>query len=58
MPAGYPATTTVTVVLEDLGGRTKMVLRHVGMPANSGASGGWNQAFDKLADQLQTLLNT
>ena len=55
MPPGYPATTEVTVVLEDLGGRTKMVMTHAGMPADSGAGGGWNQAFDKLADHLAAI---
>ena len=54
MPEGYPATTEVTVLLEDLGGRTKMVMTHAGVPANSGADGGWNQAFDKLADLINT----
>ena len=49
MPDGFPATTEVTVLLEDLGGRTKMVMTHAGVPADSGAGGGWNQAFDKLA---------
>ncbi len=51
-PKGYPATTEVTVLLEDLGGRTKMVMTHAGVPADSGAGGGWNQAFDKLADLI------
>jgi uncharacterized protein YndB with AHSA1/START domain len=54
MPEGYPATTEVIVLLEDLDGRTKMVMSHVGVPANSGADGGWNQAFDKLADLIET----
>jgi uncharacterized protein YndB with AHSA1/START domain len=54
MPEGYPATTEVIVVLEDLGGRTKMVMTHVGVPA--GAKGGWEQAFAKMADQI-TVLN-
>ncbi len=53
MPEGYPATTEVTVVLEDLGGRTKMMMTHAGVPADSGAGGGWNQAFDKLADLIK-----
>lgn len=57
MPEGYPTTTEVTVLLEDLGGRTKMVMTHAGMPADSGAGGGWEQAFDKLADHLETILN-
>ena len=57
MPDGYPATTEVTVLLEDLGGRTKMVMTHAGVPAGSGANAGWEQAFDKLADQIKTALN-
>ena len=54
MPDGYPTTTEVTVGLEDLDGRTKMVMTYAGMPAGSGADGGWNQAFDKLADYVKT----
>jgi hypothetical protein len=49
--------TEVTVSLEDLGGRTKMVMTHAGVPADSGAGGGWTQAFDKLADHIKTVLN-
>jgi len=56
MPEGYPTTTEVTVLLEDLGGRTKMVMTHAGMPADSGAGGGWNQAFDKLAEHIGAVL--
>jgi uncharacterized protein YndB with AHSA1/START domain len=56
MPEGYPATTEVTVLLEDLGGRTKMVMTHAGVPADSGAATGWEQAFDKLADHIETVL--
>ncbi len=55
MPEGYPAVTEVIVVLEDLGGQTKMVMTHAGIPANSGAGGGWSQAFDKMADLIATL---
>jgi uncharacterized protein YndB with AHSA1/START domain len=56
MPEGYPMKTEVTVLLEDLGGRTKMVLTHSGVPADSGANTGWEQAFDKLADYIETAL--
>ena len=52
MPDGHPETTEVIVELEDLGGRTKMVMTHAGVPADSGGAGGWNQAFDKLADLI------
>jgi uncharacterized protein YndB with AHSA1/START domain len=55
MPDGYPATTKVTVLLEDLGGRTKMVMTHAGVPA--GAGDGWEQAFAKMADRIETVLN-
>ena len=56
MPKGYPETTQVSVILEDLGERTKMIMRHSGIPASSGAGGGWNQAFDKLEDYVKTTL--
>ena len=54
MPEGYPTTTEVTILLEDLGGSTKMVMTHAGVPADSPGASGWNQAFDKLADHLET----
>ena len=56
MPEGYPTTTEVTVLFEDLGGRTKMIMTHAGMPAGSGAGGGWEQAFDKLADHISATI--
>lgn len=56
IPDGYPTKTEVTVLLEDLGGRTKMVLTHAGVPASSGADAGWEQAFDKLADYIEIAL--
>lgn len=49
----YPAATVVTIELEDLGGRTRMVVTHAGLgEGGQGASGGWNMAFDKLAEYL------
>ena len=56
MPEGTPATTRVTVVLEDLDGRTKMTMTHAGVPADSGGAGGWRQAFEKLAVYLESNL--
>lgn len=53
MPEGHPEITEVIVELEDLGGRTKMVMTHTGVPADSGGAGGWNQAFDKMADYIE-----
>jgi len=52
MPAGHPVTTEVVVELEDLGGRTKMVMTHLGVPSDSPGAAGWNMAFDKLAAVL------
>lgn len=52
MPDGHPTTTEVIVELEDLGDRTKMVMTHVGVPADSPAAMGWTAAFDKLVTYL------
>ncbi|MDQ1550653.1 MAG: hypothetical protein QOD50_75 [Actinomycetota bacterium] len=49
MPEGHPTTTEVRVELEDLGGRTKMVMTHAGIPGDSPGAAGWAMAFDKLA---------
>ena len=57
MPDGYPETTEVTVLLEDLGGRTKMVMMHAGVPADSPGADGWTQTFARLADYLETVLS-
>jgi uncharacterized protein YndB with AHSA1/START domain len=51
-----PLEMLITVTFEDLGnGKTKMTLRHEGMPADmieGGADQGWNESFDKLAALL------
>ena len=50
--------TEVTVILEDLGGRTKMVMMHAGLPENrQGANEGWKQSFAKMADHIKTVLD-
>ncbi len=49
MPDGHPTTTQVIVELEDLGARTKMVMTHAGVPAESPGAAGWMMALDKLA---------
>jgi uncharacterized protein YndB with AHSA1/START domain len=51
-----PAETVVTVTVTEFEGKTKMTLRHVGIPAGfmremTGA--GWNGSFDKLAESLK-----
>ena len=55
MPEGHPETTEVIVQLEDVGGKTRMVMTHVGIPADSGGATGWAMAFDKLADHLESI---
>jgi uncharacterized protein YndB with AHSA1/START domain len=49
MPSDHPETTEVIVELEDVGGRTKMIMTHAGIPAGSPGAAGWQMAFDKLA---------
>lgn len=51
----FPLEVLVTVTFEEHDGKTKMTLRHVGVPAGemgelTGA--GWSQSFDKLANTL------
>jgi uncharacterized protein YndB with AHSA1/START domain len=48
MPEGHPTTTEVRVELEATGDRTRMRLRHVGIPSDSPGASGWVMAFDKL----------
>lgn len=52
MPDDHPMETQVIVELEDLGGKTKMVMTHVGVPADSPGAMGWNMAIDKLVARL------
>jgi uncharacterized protein YndB with AHSA1/START domain len=40
--------TEVRVELEDLGDRTRMVMTHLGIPADSAGATGWTMAFTKL----------
>lgn len=52
MPDGHPAVTEVTVQLDDLGDRTRLVLTHAGVPADSPGAAGWTMALDKLQAHL------
>jgi uncharacterized protein YndB with AHSA1/START domain len=45
---GGHGVTEVRVELTPLGGRTRMVMTHHGVPAGSPGAAGWNMAFDKL----------
>jgi uncharacterized protein YndB with AHSA1/START domain len=49
IPEGHPSTTEVRVELEDLGGRTNVVMTHTGVPSDSPGAAGWTMALDKLA---------
>lgn len=49
MPDGFPDITEVIVELSEVGGRTKMIMVHVGVVEGTAGAGGWNQAFDKLS---------
>jgi len=48
MPESHPTQTEVTVELEDHDGRTRMILTHLGIPADSPGAIGWTMALDKL----------
>ena len=52
MPGGHPEVTEVTVELTDVDGRTRMVMTHAGIPADSPGAMGWNMALDKLEAHL------
>jgi uncharacterized protein YndB with AHSA1/START domain len=55
MGADIPLETQMTVTFEDVDGRTKMTLTHIGLPAGDSdmAGAGWNESFDKLAEVLR-----
>ena len=46
---GGHVTTEVRVEFENLAGRTKQILTHTGIPADSPGATGWMMALDKLA---------
>ncbi len=52
MPDGTPEMTEVHVDLSEDGTGTRMVMRHIGVPAGSPGEGGWMQAFEKLAETM------
>ena len=52
MPAGTPMETSVVVELDDIGGRTRMVMTHVGVPADSPGGQGWTMAIDKMETRV------
>jgi uncharacterized protein YndB with AHSA1/START domain len=55
MGPDFPLEMLVIVTFEEQDGKTKMTLKHVGIPAGEhydGAQVGWNESFDKLAAVL------
>jgi len=55
MPEEFPLVLKVIVELEQLPGKTRMTLKHVGMPPSESkelAGQGWNESFDKMAYSL------
>jgi uncharacterized protein YndB with AHSA1/START domain len=56
MPDNFPLEMLVTVTFEEIDGKTRMTLRHEGLPVGEmkdGAGVGWNESFDKLAEALK-----
>lgn len=51
----HPPTTEVVVQLEEVAGKTRMVLTHRGVPADSGGAGGWAMALDKMDAHLRSI---
>ncbi len=52
MPPGMPMSTQVVVELTGVDGGTRMVMTHVGVPADSPGGQGWAMAIDKLEGLL------
>ncbi|HEV8594110.1 MAG TPA: SRPBCC domain-containing protein [Thermoplasmata archaeon] len=56
MKTEMPLEMLVTVTFEDLKGKTRLTLTHVGFPPGpdrEGANQGWSESFDKLAEELE-----
>lgn len=56
MSPDFPLEMLVVVTFEDQDGKTKMTLRHIGVPTGPDSEGthqGWSESFDKLAESLK-----
>ena len=56
MGSDYPLEMLVTVTFEELRGKTRFTLKHVGFPSGTDskmARQGWSESFDKLAKALE-----
>lgn len=54
MSSDFPLGMLVTVTFEEHEGKTKLILRHIGIPSGADHEGqqGWDESFDKLADVI------
>jgi uncharacterized protein YndB with AHSA1/START domain len=48
MPSGTPMETSIVVELEALGEHTRMIMTHIGVPADSPGGQGWAMAIGKM----------
>lgn len=55
MPPGSSMETSIVVELEDLGDSTKMLMTHIGVPADSPGGQGWNMAIEKMEARVAEL---
>ena len=56
MGGDWPLHMLLTVTFEEYAGKTRMTLRHAGLPTGEMgdlANAGWNESFDKLGKSLQ-----
>ena len=55
MSGDIPLEMKITITFEEYEGKTKMTVKHAGLPAGEfeGANIGWNESLDKLADTLR-----
>jgi uncharacterized protein YndB with AHSA1/START domain len=59
MSADFPLEMLVTVTFEEDEGKTKLTLKHAGLPSGKDSDDcrdGWNESFDKLAEYLSKAL--
>lgn len=55
MAGDWPLEMLITVMFEGQRGKTKLTLKHAGIPTAKDremAGAGWNESFDKLAEYL------
>jgi uncharacterized protein YndB with AHSA1/START domain len=57
LPEDTPVITTITVILEAVGERTKMRMTHQGVGVNEPeAAAGWEAAMDKMAARIEAVI--